>query len=120
MSRAKEKEEKGSELLKNTSFLFGLFGSSPNYLQAVEAFQQAANLYRLEKDDLKAIACFEKVAYCHEQLNSLYLGAKAIETAASICKTPSKQSELYYRANELYILGMSPDRACGMIEKAAQ
>ena len=120
MSKARETEEKGIQLLLNTSFLFGLFGSSPNYIQAVEEFQHAANLYRLEKNELKAIECFGQVAYCHEQLNSHYLGAKALETAASICKTPCKQSDLYYRANELYILGMSPDKACEMIEKAAQ
>jgi tetratricopeptide (TPR) repeat protein len=121
LPQADESRKKAEKWMVNTSSFFGLLGSSPNYLQAVEEYQKAGNLYRNAGKLEDAVDCFIKAAGCHKELNSMYLAAKSIETAAQISKgNPLKQSELYSDASKLYYFGNAPDRACEMLDKSAQ
>jgi tetratricopeptide (TPR) repeat protein len=118
---AQEAKQKALKLIIDTSTFFGLFGTPPNYLLAVEEFQKAGNLYRSLNHSEEAIVCFCHAAECHKQLNSTYLAAKALETAAALAQKAQSEKlvDLYMEASTLYLLGNAPDRACEMLEKAA-
>ncbi|KAJ3270538.1 hypothetical protein HDV01_007741 [Terramyces sp. JEL0728] len=102
MSRAQEFENKARQQLKDSSSFFGLLGSPPNHMQAVEDFQTAANLYRNQKHP--------------------YLAAQATLTAGSLLEkaNPERSASIYKQASNLFYQGNSSDRAAEVLEKGAR
>ena len=116
--RADQLYDKATQSIQSSTYFYGLLGSPPNHLQAVQDFQQAANLYR-STNPQKAIESLVKASECHVHLNSSYLGAKCLETAASLSTDNDQKPNLYIKSSEMY-LETSPEKACEMLEKAAQ
>eukprot|EP00842_Homolaphlyctis_polyrhiza_P003826 jgi/Hompol1/4444/HPOL_000206-RA len=111
----------GTKALNKTTF----FGKAkPDYDDALINFEQAANLYRSQKAFAKAVESFEKVAFCHKNLNSLFLAAKAFETAANLLaqnmNDAARAGPMYQQASLYFVTQGSPDRGGEMLEKAAK
>ena len=81
-------------------------------------------MFRNSKDYQHAIESFLKAAECHRNLDSIFLAAKALETAANLLyqhlQQPEKASDIYRQCSDYYIAHGSPDRAAEMLEKAAK
>ncbi|KAJ3179444.1 hypothetical protein HDU85_004854 [Gaertneriomyces sp. JEL0708] len=111
----------GEKAINKKSF----FGKAkPDWDVASQCFQDAANAFRSAKAYDLAINAFSQLAESHRQLSSLFLAAKALETAATIAeqqmRKPQDAAELYKRTSEFYQAQGSGDRAAEALEKAAR
>ncbi|KAH6570708.1 hypothetical protein BASA50_007180 [Batrachochytrium salamandrivorans] len=121
MGEADDLMKAGAKALTKTSF----FGKSkPDYDDALQNFEQAANLYRTQKDYTSSVEALHQVAECHRNLSSMFLAAKALETAANLLSQssndPARAGPVYRQASEYFLAQGSPDRAGEMLEKAAK
>ncbi|KAJ3127364.1 hypothetical protein HK098_006448 [Nowakowskiella sp. JEL0407] len=111
----------GDKAISKKSF-FGR--SSPDFDQAVQNYEQAANCFKLAKAYSYAVDAYVKSADCHTKLNSLYLAAKNLDAAALMLMNqlnkPDESSELYRRASNYYLANGSYDRAAEVLEKAGK
>ncbi|KAJ3313595.1 hypothetical protein HDV04_001812 [Boothiomyces sp. JEL0838] len=97
MSRAQEYENKARELLKDTSSFFGLFGSPPNHMQAVEepylaaqATLTAASL--LEKTNPeRSASIYKQASNLFYQGNSSDRAAEVLEKGARVLESTNKK-----------------------------
>ena len=87
----------------------------PDFDIALDHFTKSANLFRSQKLNKEAVDAQLKVAECHTNLNSLFLSAKAYETAGQLSQDPSH----FKLASDQFTLSGHPDRAAEMLEKAA-
>ncbi|KAI8929053.1 soluble NSF attachment protein [Entophlyctis helioformis] len=111
----------GSKALSKTSF----FGKAkPDYEEALTSFEQAANAFRNARVYDRAAEAFQKVSECHMANNSLFLAAKALETAANLyaqnLNDPHRAGPVYQQASQVFVAQGSADRAGEMLEKAAK
>lgn len=118
MSREAEEAFAQAEKAANKKSFFGK--PNPDYDVAVPLYEQAANLFRNAKDYNRAVESLLKGAECHRILHSMFLAAKAIETAASLTlqhlKSPERASELYHQSSGYFLAQGSPDRAGELME----
>jgi gamma-soluble NSF attachment protein len=81
-------------------------------------------MFRNEKAYDHAVKAFLKVADCHRQLDSIYLAAKALETAANILaqnlNQPEKSVDIYKQCSDYYIAHGTGDRAGEILDKCAK
>ncbi|KAH9274241.1 hypothetical protein BASA83_003233 [Batrachochytrium salamandrivorans] len=104
MGEADDLMKAGAKALTKTSF----FGKSkPDYDDALQNFEQAANLYRTQKDYTSSVEALHQVAECHRNLSSVQMILLA-------------QAPVYRQASEYFLAQGSPDRAGEMLEKAAK
>lgn len=78
---------------------------SVDWRNATALYEQAANGFRLAKNNERAIEAFEKASRGQEMLSSPWDAAKLMETAATLAcdkKIWSEAAEKYRRASELY------------------
>ncbi|KAJ3159606.1 hypothetical protein HDU86_001615 [Geranomyces michiganensis] len=110
------------EKARNKKTLFGK--AKPDWDFAVQNFEGAATAFKNAKAFDLAVEAYTKAAECHRQLDSLFLAAKALESAASIAaqhlKQPAQAAELYRQTSEFFLAQGSHDRAGEALEKAAK
>ncbi|KAI8809571.1 soluble NSF attachment protein [Cladochytrium replicatum] len=111
----------GEKALSKKSF-FG--GKKPDYDDAVHLFEQAAIIFKNGRAYDQAVEAHIKAADCHKNLDSLFLAAKQLESAANISVQQTRRldeaADLYRRTSDYFLAHGSPDRAAEMLEKAAK
>ncbi|KAL5578228.1 hypothetical protein UlMin_019927 [Ulmus minor] len=79
---------------------------SADWKSATVLYEQAANAFRVAKDNEKAKEAFEKASKGQEMLSSPWDAAKHMESAAALAKELGKWNEVadfFRRASELYV-----------------
>ncbi|GMI72234.1 gamma-soluble NSF attachment protein, GAMMA-SOLUBLE NSF ATTACHMENT PROTEIN [Hibiscus trionum] len=96
---------------------------SADWKSATLLYEQAANGFRVSKDNEKAKLAFEKASKGQEMLSSPWDAAKHMESAAALAKELRNWTEVidfYRRASELYIQCDRPQPASDSLAKAAR
>ncbi|XP_057502640.1 gamma-soluble NSF attachment protein isoform X2 [Actinidia eriantha] len=96
---------------------------SADWKSATLLYEQAANGFRLAKNNEKAKAAFEKASKGQEMLSSPWDAAKHMESAAALAKEIgnwSEVSDFYRRASELYKECGRPQPASDALAKGAR
>lgn len=104
---ASELVKKAEQRLTKSCGLMGFLGGGPNYEEAAELFQQAANQYKLSKEWEEAAHCFEQCAWCAHETGSASEEANCLKEAGNILLkvSTSKAVEQYEKAISIYSAG---------------
>ncbi|KAJ1909203.1 hypothetical protein IWQ60_011294 [Tieghemiomyces parasiticus] len=96
----------------------------PEWDIAAQLYEKAANAFKAARSHDNAIRAYQQSADALAKFGSMFLAGKALENAGNLAQQSQDQLraiELYTRASDLYIAhGSSPDKAAGIVEKAAQ
>ncbi|KAJ3037652.1 hypothetical protein HDV00_001457 [Rhizophlyctis rosea] len=96
----------------------------PDWDSAAHDYEEAAKSFRAAKAYDHCVEAFMKAAEAHKELGSLFMAAKALETAASIAvqqlSKPDHGAALYKQTSDFFLAQGSPDRAAESLEKAAK
>ncbi|KAI8922460.1 soluble NSF attachment protein [Powellomyces hirtus] len=110
------------EKARNKKTLFGK--QKPDWDMAVQNFEAAATCFKNARAYDYCVEAYVKAAEGHRQLDSLFLAAKALESAATIAgqqlKQPAQSADLYRQTSEFFLAQGSHDRAGEALEKAAK
>mmetsp|Transcript_36751 Transcript_36751/g.85360 ORF Transcript_36751/g.85360 Transcript_36751/m.85360 type:complete len:294 (-) Transcript_36751:79-960(-) len=89
MTSGRELVAQAEGKLKGKGGLFGLFGGGPNYADAQDLYQQAANQFKIAKDWNEAANCFGQCAFCAQKQGSQNDEANFYNDAANVLKKVS-------------------------------
>ena len=83
-----------------------------------------ANAFRNSRQYEMAAKAYEEAANCHVAVNSLFLAAKALETAGNLlsqqASKPQEAVVMFQKASDYFVAQGSGDRGGEMLEKAAR
>ncbi|XP_028163394.1 gamma-soluble NSF attachment protein [Ostrinia nubilalis] len=118
IQQAENHIKNAEKALKSTFFRW-----KPDYDSAADAFTQAAQCYRIVRDQKKVKEFYAKAAECHIRNNALFHAGKCLETAMMACKETCAADEIFTMASDAstyYQQYGSGDAGAGVLEKAAK